>query len=75
MTIDIEILRSSETMVSHVSGETVAGVEFVDAYVPRDGAKIEVVDSGRIILANEDIPNVISICQAQGLTVEQSEGV
>lgn len=72
---DIEILRSGELMVSHVSGETDAGIEFVDGYMPGEGANLSVVDSGRIILPNDAIDSLVEACKEQGLTVERREGM
>lgn len=72
---DIEILNSGELMVSQASGMTDAGVEFIDAFMPPEGAEIAVVDSGRIILPNAYIDNFVSACQKQGLTIERTEGI
>lgn len=67
MTGDLEILRDGEFMIAHVEGTTEAGAEFVDAYL---GEEIVVVDSGRIIVQEDDLDRLLENAAAAGLKVE-----
>lgn len=75
---DIEILHSGETEISHITGETAAGVEFVDAYVPSSHPlavnDLKVIDVGRIMLPDVGLEEFVEACKKSGLTVERTEG-
>ncbi len=70
--MDLELTRDSELMVVHVQAETDAGADFVDSYLPDADARetVVVVDSGRIILHEDDAPAFVEAAQARGLTLQ-----
>lgn len=68
MSVDIEVTRdrTGETMVVHLEGLTEAGTEFLDAYNPLE---MVVVDSGRIIIPEQNLDALMESCKRDGLTV------
>ena len=66
--VDLTFTRSSEFGVSHVEGQTDAGIEFVDAYL--GSPDIVVADAGRIVVPAKDAEAVEGAALNQGLSVE-----
>lgn len=66
---DLAITRNAELMLAQVEGASDEAVEFVDAWTPsRAGAHYEVVDSGRIIVEDDDLAGLLEQATVQGLT-------
>jgi len=71
--VDLTLTRSGELDVTSVEGNTSAGVEFVDAYLPREVKGLDemlVVDSNLILVRDDDA--VAEAALARGLTVERT---
>lgn len=67
---DIDIDARGGTV--RVEAVTPHGVYVVDKFIPsRTGAHYEVVDSGRIVLAGEDLDDFLVECKRLSATVEQ----
>lgn len=67
--IDITKDRTGETMVVQAEGLTEAGTEFVDAYLVSE--EMTVVDSGRIIIWERDLPTFVHAAEESGLEVSR----
>jgi len=66
---DLTLLHNGELMVTQVQAETVEGVDFVDAYIgPED---MTVVDSGRILVPQREVPALLQAAKRTGLSWEE----
>lgn len=68
---DITVTRNSELMVAQAQGENDDGIEFLDGYMPE--GDYTVVDSGRIIIPEGSIDDLLNAANEKGLSVEQDE--
>lgn len=68
---DLTITRNGELMIAHIEGDTDAGIEFVDAYMP-DGVEFSVIDSGRILLRDEAIEALTTAARNEGLEIAET---
>jgi hypothetical protein len=66
--MDIEITKDTtgELMVAQVEGLTEAGIDFVDSYT---NERMVVVDAGRIVIPEEDVPALVAACKQSGMGV------
>lgn len=71
---DIEITRDAtgEFMLIAVTGTSVEGEIFVDAYLASVPERMHVVDSGRIVVDESELDRVLEEAGEQGLAVEVS---
>ena len=69
---DIAITKDAtgEFMVAQVEGVTELGEQFIDSYVPTSRRDFVVVDAGRLVIHEDDLPEFLEQCKAQGLVAE-----
>jgi hypothetical protein len=73
---DVIVTRSGELGVSGIQAQNEAGIDFVDGWFPtRKGAPCTVVDSGRLVIANQDVDEFVEAAKAERLTVDRVEGL
>lgn len=73
---DFKILRSGELMVVHIEAQNYDATEFLDAFFPkRKGAEMSVLDSGRIMLHEQDLDAFIAEATADGFKHEVEVGL
>jgi hypothetical protein len=71
--VDVHITLSGEFMLGHAEGLTDLGSDVIDSYmVTRAGGNMIVVDSGRIILADDDLPAFRRECDKRGLVIVET---
>lgn len=63
---DLTITRDGELMVAHIEAETDEATEFVDSY---QAVAMIVVDSGRIVVPDEELPRLAGAAREFGLTL------
>lgn len=69
MTADLQLTRDGELMVVGVDGDTDAGIEFLDAYIPSRPESLVVADAGRIVVPEAEADLLLAAARARGLTI------
>lgn len=65
---DLEVIMDGELMVAQVEGLTEVGVDFLDEYTP--SFEYTVVDSGRLIVPQVNLPELLAAATQAGLSSE-----
>jgi hypothetical protein len=66
----IVITHNVELMVAGVDAYSHDEIDFVDAYIPPDPTKLYVEDSGRIVIGESFVDDLVERARAAGLYVK-----
>jgi hypothetical protein len=67
--MDIEIHLDGELEIVQVEAQTEAGEDFINAYMPDRAGRIQVLDSGSIIIPSDELTEFARQCEQRDLTI------